>query len=129
MIQWLHDLGKDWGRWMRRNPNGWPHKSLLGTIMEYGSVGAAIRTHQQIIPVPDMPEDVRDFHNAWVAADSRAKFTIYVFYYTVGNVDEKADALGISRRTLYDRVSRAQAELWSIIDLQKRVQKVRELPV
>lgn len=127
MIDWLHDLGNDWGRWMRKNPSGWPHRSLTGTIMEYGSVGAAIKSHEQVIPIPDMPVDVLEFHQAWTVSKPRTKLTVYVFYYLVGDKKAKAAALGIAVRTLYERVSRSQTEIWSLMDLHSRVQKVLEV--
>lgn len=127
MIDWMHDLGNDWGRWMRKYPNGWPHRSLAGTVAEYGSVGAAIKSHVQIIPIRDMPIDVLEFHNAWQVSKPRAKHTIYVFYYTIGDVKSKADSLGIAKSTFYERVTHAQTELWSIMDLQSRVRRVREV--
>jgi hypothetical protein len=127
MIDWMHDLGKDWGRWMRRHPNGWPSKSLSGALVEYGSVGAAIKAHGDYIPIRDMPEDILEFHSAWMVAKSRAKYTVYVFYYLVADVESKAEALGVSKSTLYERVTDAQTEIWSLMDLQSRVQKVREV--
>lgn len=129
MIDWMHDLGNDWGRWMRKNPNGWPHRSLAGTIAEYGSVGAAIKSHAQIVPIRDMPVDVLEFHNAWQVSKPRSKHTIYLFYYAKGDVREKAATLGIAKSTFYERVTHAQTELWSLMDLQSRVRRVREVQV
>lgn len=127
MIDWMHDLGNDWGRWMRKRPNGWPHRSLSGTIAEYGSVGAAIKSHVQIIPINDMPEDILEFHSAWQVSKPRTKHTIYVFYYTVGDAKSKAEELGVAKSTLYQRVTTAQTELWSLMDLQSRVREVRRV--
>ena len=126
MIDWMHDLGKDWGRWNRKCPD-WPYRSLAGVVAEYGSVGAAIKSYVQAIPIRDMPIDILEFHNAWQVSKPRTKGTIYVFYYLLGDVESKAKSLGIAKRTLYERVTTAQTELWSLMDLQSRVRKVREV--
>lgn len=126
VIRWLDDLGKDWGRYMRRNP-GWPYKSLSGVLVEYGSIGAAIRAHSQAIPINDMPVDVREWHNAWEASEPRTKYTLYVFYVYIGDAKDKGAALGVTKSTLYQRVSSAQTQIWSTMELQSRVRKFLEV--
>ena len=125
VIDWVHDFGKDWARYLRRKPSGWPRISLMGKIQECGSVGAAIRAHEQIIPIDEMPEDVEEFHRAWAASPPRVKRIIYVFYNTNGPPREKARVLGISTSTLYARLGSAHAQLWALMDTQNRFQKVQ----
>jgi hypothetical protein len=127
MIDWLHDLGKDWGREVRRRPNGWPKVSLMGRIKEFGSVGAAIRTHEQVIPINDMPIDVLEWHTAWTGLEPRPKQTLYVFYVLLGSPSDKAQLLSVSKSTLYQRVTTAQTEIWSAMDARERFQKVQKV--
>lgn len=125
MIDWVNELGKDWGRYLRKSPNGYPKISVSGRIREEGSVGAAIRCHLQIIPIQDMPKDILEFHRAWSVIESSLKRLLYVHYGSVAKVDEKLEFLGLNRSTYYARLDRAQRVLWETIDLQSKVQKVQ----
>jgi hypothetical protein len=127
MIAWLNDLGNDWGRWRRKLPSGWPHRSLAGTIAEEGSVGAAIKAHMQAIPIrDDTRADVLEFHNAWRLAKSETKTMIFVHHYLRGDVNDKAAALGVSRATFYRRVDAAHIQIWSdMIEDESGVSNVR----
>jgi len=121
MIDWMHGIANDWGRYMRKMPNGWPHRSLAGTMAEEGAVGAAIKCHMQVVPIRDTPADVLEFHNAWRFSEPEVKSITYVFYYLRGDVQSKAKALGISRATLYRKVGDAHSRLWSLmIDLDHK---------
>jgi hypothetical protein len=126
MIAWLNDLGNDWGRWRRKLPSGWPHRSLAGTIAEEGSVGAAIKAHMQVIPVRDAPADVLEFNNAWRLAKPETKMMLFVHHFLRGDVNDKAKALGVSRATFYRRVDAAHIQIWSdMIEDESGVSNVR----
>lgn len=135
MIDWVDDLGKDWGRYLRRNPtgdmkfdSGYPKNSVMGRIREEGTVGAAIRTHMQILPIRDMPKDVLEFHRAWQVLDSKPKRISYVHYGVVSNVDAKCEFMGLNKSTYYSRLDRAHRALWETIELQSGVQLVQPVP-
>jgi hypothetical protein len=126
MIAWLNDLGNDWGRWRRKLPSGWPHRSLAGTLAEEGSVGAAIKAHMQVIPIRDTPADVLEFNNAWRLAKPETKTMLFVHHFLRGDVNDKAAALGVSRATFYRRVDAAHIQIWSdMIEDESGVSKVR----
>ena len=134
MIAWIDDIGKDWGRYLRRNPtgpdhvdSGYPSTSVMGRIREEGSVGAAIRSHIQVIPVKDMPSDLLEFHRAWDVLQPRYKRVVYVQYVAVCPLYEKLEFLDLKKTTFYQCLSKAQAELWSLMEVQNGVRKVREV--
>lgn len=126
MIDWLTELGNDWGRYRRKNPNGWPHRSLAGTLAEEGDVGAAIKCHSQVVPIRDTPADILEYHNAWRLMESGPKEWLFVFHVLRGDVNDKANALGMSRATFYRRVGDAQIAIWSkMIEHESGVSNVR----
>ena len=133
MIDWIDDLGKDWGRYLRRNPtgpdnsdSGFPATSVMGRIREEGSVGAAIRSHVQVIPVRDMPADILEFHRAWAVLKQNHKKIVYVRYAVVCPLYEKMEFLELKKRTFYSRLERAHLHILQIMDLQNSVQKVQD---
>ena len=69
MISWVHQRGKDWGRWRDTDETGWPTVSLMHRIRDEGSVGAAIKQHSQRIPVRVMPRAIADFHRVVLTMD------------------------------------------------------------
>jgi hypothetical protein len=126
MIAWLNELGNDWGRYRRQHPNGWPHRSLAGTIAEEGSVGAAIKCHAQVIPIRDAPADILEYHNAWRLMEPGPKELLFVFHVLRGDANDKARALGMSRATFYRKVGDAQIKIWSkMIEHESGVSNVR----
>jgi len=127
MIDWVDELGKDWGRYLRKVPSGYPENSIMGRIMEEGSIGAAIRTHVQVVPIRDMPTDVMEFHRAWKVMESKLKRIVYVHYGVISKVADKRNFLDLNKSTYYSRLDRAQRALWETIELQSRVQLVQHV--
>lgn len=124
MIDWIDDLGNDWGRYLRKTvKNGYPETSIMGRIREEGSVGAAIRTFVQVIPIQDIPADVLVFHRAWNVTKSRYKKLIFVRYVPICPTEEKLIELGLTERTYYYRLDRSHSELRDLMDLQKEFAK------
>ena len=119
MIDWIHEVGKDWGVFMRRPVSGYPPISLVGKCVEFGSVGAAIKGQNQGIHIDEMPEDVLEFHNAWRELAEMPKRTLFVFYVLVGRPKEKSELLHCSKSSLYTRRDGAQDDLWVKIEQQK----------
>lgn len=101
MIGWVHQRAKEWGRWRQRNEPAWSSKSLMGRIQEEGSVGAAIKQHNQHIPVKLMPKEIADFHRAWLGMDERQRALIDVVYRLTIPRAEKPKVLGISQARMY----------------------------
>ncbi len=127
MIDWIDDLGKDWGRRLRKAPTGYPRRSVTGRIMDEGDVGAAIRAHIEILPVKFMAADVLEFHRAWEVQRSKYRKLLYVHYAAIAAISVKLDFMDMKRSTYYSNLDQAQTELWSTIELQNRVQKVQQV--
>lgn len=128
MIDWVDEVGKDWGRYMRRVPyDGFPALSVMGRIAEEGSVGAAIRSHVQVVPISDVPADILEFHRAWATVEPKYKKVLYVQYVPVCILVDRLEALDLKRSTYFDRLNAAHIRIWEIVDLQDRVRKVRSV--
>lgn len=111
MIDWVHYRGKEWGRWLQRENSAWPATSLMARIRDEGSVGAAIKSHVQRIPVTIMPGDVADFHRAWLRLDERHRNVVAVIYRSNASRDEKAEALGTTKSHMYRLLDQAHGFL------------------
>lgn len=101
MIGWIHQRGKDWGRWQRRQVSGWPSTSLMARIRDEGSVGAAIKQHFARLPIQPMPGEIAEFHRAYLAMHETHRRVVEVMYLTRAGRGEKADALGLSISQMY----------------------------
>lgn len=99
--RFAHELGKSWGVYMRKEPLGWPSKSLMGRIEEEGSVGAAIKSHYQKVPVNLMPAQVQEFHRAWLTLRESQRISVFVAYVIRAPYALKAERLGLSRSRYY----------------------------
>ena len=81
MIDWVHSMGSDWGHWLRKaEAKQGQIQGTLGRIHEEGLNGAAIKSHGNKIPVVDFPEDVQEFHSAWLRLDDEYQMIIWVDY-------------------------------------------------
>ncbi len=80
MIDWVHSLGGDWGYWMRKAERKLGQvQGTMARIKELGE-GAAIKSHGSKIPIVDFPEDIAEFHRAWLRLGTDHKMMIWVDY-------------------------------------------------
>lgn len=119
MIAWVHSRGKSWGHWRRRNEEGWPKTSLMARIRDEGSVGAAIKENFQRIPVKLMPKEIADFHRVWLTMDELHRGVVEVIYRAVAHRDKKAEALGMSKSSMYRVLDEAHGYLSARLDIQE----------
>ena len=81
MIDWVDSMGSDWGHWMRKaEAKQGQIQGTLGRIKELGFTGAAIKSHGSKIPVVDFPEDIAEFHRAWLRLADEYRMIIWVDY-------------------------------------------------
>ena len=81
MIDWVDSMGTDWGHWMRKaEAKQGQIQGTLGRIAEEGLDGAAIKSHGSKIPVVDFPEDIAEFHRAWLRLDRGFHLMLWVHY-------------------------------------------------
>lgn len=118
MISWVHQRGKDWGRWRDTDETGWPPVSLMHRIRDEGSVGAAIKQHSQRIPVRMMPRAIADFHRVVLTMDELHRAVVEVTYRTKAGRDEKAQALGISKSRMYQLLDQAHGYISARLDIR-----------
>lgn len=121
MIDWIDDLAKDWARYIGKPSKAWPARSVMARIAEEGSVGAAIRSHVQHIPVDDMPADVMEFHRAWRSMRGKRHQVLWLHYCSRASVDEKRKTLNLSNGGYYSVLSGAHIEIWQVMDQQERM--------
>ena len=119
MVPWVHQRGKEWGRFLQREAtSGWPPVSLMHRIREEGGVGAAIKQHTQRIPVKLMPREIADFHRAVSTMDGTVRQVVEVAYRSKAPRDEKAAALGMAKSRFYEILDRAHCYLAGRLDVR-----------
>ncbi len=116
MIQWVHLRGKEWGRWFAREDTGWPKASLMARIREEGSVGAAIKQQLARVPVKLMPRAIAAFHRAFLSLPEQHRNVVAVMYRSSLPYEAKANALGVTKSTLYRLIDQSHGYLAARID-------------
>ena len=112
MIDWIHELAREWGHWVRKAEAKQRQISgTLGRIVEEGPDGAAIRSHHDNIPIVDFPEDVAKFHRAWLKLGKDDKLLIEVDYKRRYSVGKKFAAVGKKKDAYYRARSGALASV------------------
>jgi hypothetical protein len=114
----VHEIGKAWGAYMRRVPEGFPPRSLMARIHEEGSVGAAIKSHYQTIPVSLMPKSIQGFHRGWLTLRESQRAAVFVCYVVRAPYGEKADKLGISKSRYYQLRDLGLHAIAGMVDFQ-----------
>jgi len=103
MIDWVHSMGNDWGHWMRKaEAKQGQIQGTLGRIGDEGLDGAAIKSHGSKITVVDFPEDISEFHRAWLRLDRDFQLMIWVNYKLRKSVKQKFNLMH-KKRTAYYR--------------------------
>jgi hypothetical protein len=121
IIRWVNALGKEWGRWRKRNEPQWATISLLGRIRDEGLTGAAIKQHGQRIPVKFMPPEIAQFHRAWLTLAESQRIVCEVNYHPGGSAKIKARTLSMSTATLYRVLDHAQVHLSIAIERDSQI--------
>lgn len=85
-------------------------------IREEGAVGAAIKQHNQRIPVQLMPREIADFHRVVLTMEGSVRQVVEVIYRSNAGRDEKAAALGITKSQMYRTLDVAHGYLSARLD-------------
>jgi hypothetical protein len=110
VIDWVHELLLDWGKYQRRQPTGWPTRSVVGRIIEEGPTGASDSRPGTNTPRGvGIPAKLVDICAAisYLPYEQRAALTVR---YCTASKRERAWALvesGIKRRELFRLIDRA----------------------
>ena len=112
MIDWVHSMGNDWGHCMRRSEAKQGQiQGTLGRIKDEGLVGAAIRSHGSKIPIVDFPEDIAEFHRAWLRLDRDYQMMIWVDYKLRSPIERKFELMNKKRSAYYRLRSSAHSAI------------------
>lgn len=110
-----------WARWVHDSLAGigWPEKTLLARMIEYGALGAAQGHHRSVVIVGTMVE--YDEFCAWVEAalmrlPEEEREAVAHAYLRRGSAEVHAKELGISRGTFDSRLSRARRSVKDYLD-------------
>jgi len=102
MIDWVHSMGNDWGHWVRKaEAKQGQIQGTLGRIKDEGLDGAAIKSHGYNIPVVDFPEDISEFHRAWLRLDREFQLLIWVDYKLRKSIKKKFALLNKKKTAYY----------------------------
>lgn len=110
-----------WARWVHDSLAGvgWPDKTLLARVIEYGALGAAQGQYGSLVIVGTMIE--YDEVCAWVEValirlPTEERETVTHAYLRGGSAEVHAKELGISRGTFDSRLSRARRSVKDYLD-------------
>ena len=102
MIDWVHSLANDWGHWVRKaEAKQGQIQGTLGRIQTEGLDGAAIRSFGQRIPVVDFPEEVAEFHCAWLRLDEEHQLILWVDYKLRKSIKKKFSLMNKKKTSYY----------------------------
>lgn len=105
MIDWVHELCRDWGSYMRRSPKKWPSKNTVWRLWkEQGASGAEPGPAN---PDWDIDEDVLELHRVWRSMPEELSDLLFVFYVKRCEPKRKAEMLGVSITKMYELRSHA----------------------
>ncbi len=120
----VHAALERWARWVHDSLAGigWPEKTLLARMIEYGALGAAQGHSGSVIVVGTMIE--YDELCAWVEAalmrlPEEERETVAHAYLRRGSAEVHAKELGITRGTFDSRLSRARRSVKDYLDGRK----------
>jgi len=112
MIDWVHSMGHDWGHWMRKaEAKQGQIQGTMGRIAEEGLDGAAIKSHGQKLPIIDFPEDIAEFHRAWLRLDREDHLLFWVDYKLRPGVPKKFFMMNKKRTAYYRLRDRAHSAI------------------
>ena len=113
-----------WAQWVKDGlaGAGWPNKTLLARVIEYGALGAAQRHYGSIVIIGTMIE--YDEICGWVEAAvmrlaGEEREVIVRVYFRWETPDVSAKELGISRGTFDSRLSRGRRSVKDYLDGRK----------
>jgi glutathione peroxidase-family protein len=88
----------------------------LGRIREEGLDGAAIRSYGDRIPIIDFPEDVEEFHRAWLKLEPEHKRIVYVDYKLRIPIAKKLELVGKKKDPYYRLRSNALTAIMYLME-------------
>lgn len=120
----VHAALEQWASWVKSALAGigWPEKTLLARVIEYGALGAAQQYHGSLVLVGTMVE--YDEMCAWVEAaimrlPMEERNVIVRVYLHWEPAERSARQLGISANCLYTRLHRARRSVKDYLDGRK----------
>ena len=121
MIDWVHFLLRDWGRYIRHSPSAWPSENHIAHIGRGGG-------NPQF--GPNNPEwhidpDIAQIHQMIRSMPEYLRNLLYVFYVRRCSPKDKAKALGISVSRMYEYRSHAHFYIAGSLE-SKELKKIPE---
>ena len=105
----MHELCRDWGRYCRLHPEGFPRKSMEHKLF-YGEVSLPASSTS---PEWQQDADVIECHRAWRQLPEDLKMAAWGLYVLQGDASERAARVGMSQAGMYNR----RRALWSRLAL------------
>ena len=120
MIEWVHELAREWGAYLRSSGNPYQSRNIIDRMMKEGS-GAS---HTNVIPLDFDAEqsesEVLSFHRAFLRLSEVPRDVIYVLYVPKATSNERMKALnalhGLSKSRVYEIRNQSHAQIWGYID-------------
>jgi predicted DNA-binding protein (UPF0251 family) len=106
-----------WASWVRDWLEAWPSISIIGKLIEQGANGAS----QCGRAIETMPEHILETDRVICRLDPFEKRVIFVYYLTYADSEVKAAQCGCSRTTFWRRVTRAQKNVYRLLQVKQEV--------
>lgn len=117
MIDWVHELAKEWGGYLRSMGNPYYSQNILDVMAR----GVSYKS----VPLDDVDEDhsepeVLSFHRAFLRLSEVNRDVIYVMYVPVATIAERVGTLrdlhGLSKSKVYEIRNQSHSQIWGYID-------------
>ncbi len=118
MTNWVHELGREWGHWLRKaDALAGKVDGTLGRIYEEGPAAAAIRTgNRSKVLAIEFPKEVDRFHRAWLKMPNDSAELLLVEYKLRIPAREKWRLVGKKKGAYYRARSAAQIYIAGLLE-------------
>lgn len=122
LIEWVHELAKEWGGYIRSLGNPYNSRNILDRMMREG-VGAAHVYRSLALDEVEGEEsepEVLAFHRAFLRLPEVNRAVIFVLYVPQARINERLLVLnqlhGLSKSRVYEVRGQSHAQIWGWID-------------
>lgn len=128
MIDWVHELAKEWGAYLRSLGNPYYSQNILDVAVRGWDYGP--------ISLYDVDEDesepeVLAFHRAFLRLREVNRDVVYYMYVPIAPINQRVAYLkqlhGLTKPKVYDIRNQSHSQIWGYIDAHIQMMKSLEV--
>lgn len=127
MIDWVHELAKEWGAYLRSLGNPYYSQNILDVAVrgwDYGPISLYDVDEEESEP------EVLAFHRAFLRLRELNRDVIYFFYVPVDPMRQRLHVLqrlhGLSKSRAYEIRGQSHAQIWGYIDAHIQLMRAKK---